>query len=94
MQISLVLIVIGNDRPGIVESLAGQIAAVGANWEESRMARLAGKFTGLLRVSVDEARAADLEARLSSLTAGGLTVVVERSQEPSAPLRQALQLDW
>ena len=93
MQISLVLIVIGNDRPGIVESLAGQIAAVGANWEESRMARLAGKFTGLLRVSVDDTRAADLETRLSSLAAGGLTVVVERSQEPSAPPRQALQLE-
>jgi len=93
MQMSLVLIVIGNDRPGIVESLAGQIAAVGANWEESQMARLAGKFAGLLRVSVDDASAPDLEARLSSLAAGGLTVVVERSDEPPASPRQALQLE-
>ena len=34
-----------------------------------------------------------MEARLSSLAAGGLTVVVERSKEPSPPLRQALQLE-
>ena len=93
MQMSLVLIVIGNDRPGIVESLAGPIAAVGANWEESRMARLAGKFAGLLRVSVDDAKAADLESRLSSLAATGLKVVVERSDEAPAPGRQALRLE-
>lgn len=93
MQISLVLIVIGNDRPGIVESLAGQVAAVGANWEESRMARLAGKFAGVLRVNVDDAKAADLEARLSSLGSGGLTVVVERSGETPAPAPQVLQLE-
>ena len=93
MQMSLVLIVIGNDRPGIVESLAGPIAAVGANWEESRMARLAGKFAGLLRVSVDDAKAADLEARLSSLAATGLKVVVERSDEAPSLGRQVLRLE-
>lgn len=92
MQMSLVLIVMGNDRPGIVESLAGQVAAVGANWEESRMARLAGKFAGLLRVSVDEASAEDLERRLSRLSTGGLTVVVERSDEAAVPPRQMLHL--
>ena len=93
MQISLVLIVMGSDRPGIVESIAGQVAAVGANWEESRMARLAGKFAGLLRIGVDDAKAVDLEARLSSLAAGGLTVVVERSDETPAPPRHALRLE-
>jgi glycine cleavage system regulatory protein len=92
MQMSLVLTVIGNDRPGIVESLAGHVAAVGANWEESRMARLAGKFTGLLRVSVDDGSAEDLERRLSSLTAEGLTIVVERSDAPAAPAPQTLRL--
>jgi len=57
--------------------------AAGANWEESRMARLAGKFAGLLRVTVDDERAAALAAGLRSLP-GGLTVVVEETAE--APL--------
>jgi glycine cleavage system regulatory protein len=90
---SLVLTVIGDDRPGIVERLAEQVLSVGANWEESRMARLSGKFAGLLRVSVDAARADDLASRLMALDSGGLTVVVERTgEEHAAPVR-ALRLE-
>ena len=56
MRTSLVLTIIGDDRPGIVEQLAEEVLDAGANWEESRMARLAGKFAGLLRVSVEAGR--------------------------------------
>ena len=86
MRTSLVLTVIGDDRPGLVEHLSDLVLAAGANWEESRMARLAGKFAGLLRVSVDAERAEALAARLTTLDADGLTVVIERSidTEPSA----------
>jgi glycine cleavage system regulatory protein len=85
MRTSLVLTVIGDDRPGLVEHLSDLVLAAGANWEESRMARLAGKFAGLLRVSVDAERAEALAARLTTLDAEGLTVVIERSvdTEPS-----------
>ena len=79
MRTSLVLTVIGDDRPGIVEQISDRVLAEGANWEESRMARLAGKFAGLLRVSVDHERADALAAGLRTLDAGGLTVVVERT---------------
>jgi glycine cleavage system regulatory protein len=41
MATSLVVTVIGNDRPGIVERLSEVVLAAEANWEESRMARLA-----------------------------------------------------
>jgi glycine cleavage system regulatory protein len=80
MRTSLVLTLIGNDRPGIVERLADEILAAGGNWEESRMARLAGKFAGLLRVSVDAERAEALTARLRAADVG-LTVVVEPSSD-------------
>ena len=78
MKTSLVVTVIGDDKPGIVEQLSNHILAAGANWEESRMARLAGKFAGLLRVSVDAAQADALAARLTS-DVGGLNIVVQRS---------------
>ena len=55
MSTSLVVTVIGNDRPGIVERLSEVVLTAGANWEESRMARLAGKFAGILRISVASA---------------------------------------
>jgi glycine cleavage system regulatory protein len=79
MRISLVVTVIGDDRPGIVEQLSDQVHAAGGNWEESRMSRLAGKFAGLLRISVDAERADELAAGLVGLRAEGLTVVAERS---------------
>jgi glycine cleavage system regulatory protein len=78
VRTSLVLTVIGDDRPGVVEQLSDQVLAAGGNWEESRMARLAGKFAGILRVSVDSDQAEALTARLTSSTPG-LTVVVEQS---------------
>jgi glycine cleavage system regulatory protein len=84
MRTSLVLTVIGDDKPGIVEQLSDQILATGANWEESRMARLGGKFAGLLRITVDSDRAESLAAGLTRSATGGLTVVVERSGEPTA----------
>lgn len=37
----LVLTVIAQDQPGLVERLAGCVAKHGGNWLESRMARMA-----------------------------------------------------
>ena len=62
MRDTLVLTVIGPDRTGLVQSVAERITAVGGNWEESRMARLAGQFAGILRVTVDSARTDELVA--------------------------------
>jgi glycine cleavage system regulatory protein len=78
VSVSLVLTVIGPDRPGIVEALAEKAAAHGANWEESRMARLAGQFAGILRVSVAEDEADPLTEALAGLEREGLKVVVEK----------------
>jgi glycine cleavage system regulatory protein len=74
---SLVLTVISADRPGIVEALSKTVADHGASWLESRMAHLAGHFVGLLRVSVPEARSAELAGALRALEARGLRVIVE-----------------
>jgi glycine cleavage system regulatory protein len=93
MRTSLVLTVIGSDRPGIVEQLSDQVLAAGANWEESRMARLAGKFAGLLRVSVDTDRADRLAGGLRALSSGDLTIVVERSGDVDAGRSVALTLE-
>ena len=93
MSRSLVVTVIGNDRPGIVERLSDLVLAAGANWEESRMARLAGKFAGILRISVDAADADTLAAGLRALTTEGLTVVVEGSGEPPTETFHTVRLE-
>lgn len=92
MKTFLVLTLIGNDQPGLVESLAQIVAQNQGNWLESNMSRLAGKFAGILRVSVDEDKADQLVAALDALSPR-LKLVVERSahNEPEAPTR-ALRL--
>lgn len=74
MPKSLVMTILGPDRPGLVESLSATIADHGGNWLESRMAQLAGHFTGILRVECPEGQAEALLEALRHLGASGLTV--------------------
>ena len=76
MQTPLVMTVVGQDRPGLVEAIAQIVAAHGGNWLESRMCRLGGEFAGILQVHVDAAREAQLKRDLEALEAQGFRVVV------------------
>ena len=82
---ALTLTLIGRDRPGLVRSLSERVAAAGGNWLESRMARLAGQFAGILLVDVPEAGVARLVADLQALEAEGLHATVERGLGDEAP---------
>ena len=93
MRTSLVLTVIGADRPGIVETLSDQVLAAGANWEESSMARLAGQFAGLLRVSVDSDQADRLAAGLRALSSADLTIVVARSGDVAVARSRSITIE-
>ena len=84
---TLVLTIIGNDRPGLVDSLARVVADHGGNWMESRMAHLGGKFAGILRVAVAAERADALVAALGKLDAEGLRVVGEADAVDVVPAR-------
>lgn len=77
---TLVLTVIGDDRSGLVSALSGVIAEHGGSWERSQMARLAGKFAGIVLVAVPDDRADALTRALEPLGADGLlSVTAERS---------------
>ena len=78
---SLVVTVLGKDRPGLVELVSAVVEDHGGDWVESRMSRLAGEFAGILRVSVPAARADALSEGLEGLRSQGLRVVVERGFE-------------
>jgi len=80
-----VLTLIGPARPGLVESIAERVAAHGGNWLESRMARLAGHFAGILRVEVDEERIPELEGR-------GVRIVAESGHHAEADAGRAMEL--
>jgi glycine cleavage system regulatory protein len=79
LNVSLVLTVIGPDRPGLVESLSQAIAGQEGNWLESRMARMAGQFAGILRANVPEEKAEALRSELLALETQGIRITVETS---------------
>ena len=77
MHIALVLTVLGDDRPGLIETLSAVLEQHGANWLESRMVDLAGKFAGVLKVSVPATSSDALSAALIDLSAQGLQIQVQ-----------------
>ncbi len=79
---SLILTVVGPDRPGLVRALSEAVAARGGSWLESRMARLAGQFAGIVLVEAPAALADDLHA-LESQDLRIVTQDVAESQTPA-----------
>jgi glycine cleavage system regulatory protein len=87
-----VLTAIGDDRAGLVNALADVVAEHGGNWERSQMAELAGKFAGIVMVTVPDPSADGLLAALDSLD-GVLDVHAHRGgEEQPESQRVALEL--
>ncbi len=76
VQATFIVTFIGEDRPGLVETLSQTISDHGGNWLESRLSQLAGKFAGLIRVSLPEASSDALQSALKALDADGISVRV------------------
>ena len=91
---SLVLTVIGEDKPGLVEGLATLVADHHGNWLESRMARLAGQFAGILHVEVPAEHRAALGQALKQLSERGLRVTVtNQGADPTTTVAQEVTLE-
>jgi glycine cleavage system regulatory protein len=76
MLATLVMTVIGADRPGLVQMVAARVADHGGNWLESRMCRLGGQFAGILRVEVAQESRDELVNALRTLEVDGLRVII------------------
>lgn len=82
MNEDFVITAIGDDRPGLVEELAAVVVAHDANWLESSMAHVAGKFAGLAHIHVPTQRVAALQKALTDFKP--LRVIVERAGHKSS----------
>ncbi len=88
---TFVLTVLGDDRPGLVSAISAPIKAHGASWERSQLSHLAGKFAGIVLVSVAKKRFEALSADLMALKDEGLQVVLERTDDPDE--RESVRLN-
>jgi len=90
----VVMTIVGSDRPGLVEAVAEAVARAGGNWLESRMAHLAGKFAGILRVQAPADAIGRLVTAIEELSQGGLKVTVEHgAAAASIGPQRSLELD-
>ncbi|MGD9548362.1 MAG: glycine cleavage system protein R [Candidatus Krumholzibacteriia bacterium] len=84
----LVITIVGDDRPGIVESLAAVVADHGGNWLSSSLSDLAGQFAGIIEVAVDDSRCDDLAAAIGALP--GLQVHSVKGRAASEPSGESM----
>ena len=85
MKRNVAISFVGQDRPGLIQSLADVVVSLSGNWLESRMSYLADKFAGVALVEVDEGHVDELNVRLSALE--HLTVIIELTDTAEPALR-------
>lgn len=71
---TLILSVIGSDRPGLTQALARAVLSAGGNWLESHLSQLGGLYVGSVLVELDHDRVEALREAVSAVDAEGLEV--------------------
>ena len=88
MSTSIVLTVVSEDHPGIVENLSELLTEHGGNWTESSMLSMAGQFAGILLASVPDQQAEAFIQGLTRLESEGMQIVAKRSGSVSRPMTE------
>jgi glycine cleavage system regulatory protein len=79
MLTSVVITVIGPDRPGIVSAISDKAVEFGANWTESLMANFAGQFAGIVQLQVPAQQCEALMAALRALESPTMRIAVAKA---------------
>jgi glycine cleavage system regulatory protein len=88
----LIISIMADDRPGLVETLSKIIKEHDGSWLESRMSHLAGKFAGIVQVQVTNNKKESLTNALLALKQQNWTVAIaasgqsEQQNQPCATL--------
>jgi len=75
MNTSIVLTVIADDQPGIIQRVSQVVTEFGGTWTQSSMSSLAGQFAGILLVSVPRNKTDACVEKLHALKSSGLHVI-------------------
>ena len=94
MSTSLVLTISAHDRPGIMSRLSNTITNHGGNWLESRMARLAGQFVGIVCLECSKEEEPTLRTSLTKLNDEGIHVhILDHGDLSDYPFTRHMQID-
>lgn len=82
---SLVITLVGPDRPGLVGKVADVVRQHNGNWLESRMSHLADQFAGIVLVEVQQDQAEALVSSLENLADDQLRLVAQLENTAAPP---------
>ena len=75
MNTSIVLTILADDQPGIIQTVSSTLHKHGGSWTQSSMSSLAGQFAGILLASVPSENSAACRKELHGLESQGLRVI-------------------
>ena len=81
MTTPIVLTIIADDQPGIIETVSRVLTKHDGNWTQSSMSSLAGHFAGILLASVPDDKTEACLAELHGLESRGLRITANVSGE-------------
>lgn len=81
----VILMAIGDDRPGLTQSLADAIVEAEGNWLESHFATLGGKYVGSVLVDLPEAQLFKLKDAAGRMDASGFHVSIQSATSATPP---------
>jgi glycine cleavage system regulatory protein len=84
MNTSIVLTVIANDQPGVIEAVSSVLRNHDGNWTQSSMSSLAGQFAGILLVYVPAENTDACIAELNKLETEGVRIITHVSDDQPA----------
>jgi len=83
MNNQLVISVMAEDRPGVVDKVANLVTEPNGHWLQSALSRLGGKFAGIVLVEVPPDSQQPLETALGGLAASNIRATVEQAGSPT-----------
>jgi len=90
---TFVLSVISEDRSGLVAALSGVVARHGGNWERAHLTHLAGRFAGVVLVTVPDVGSSAFLADLAPLRDEGLLEIAVDTGTPVPAAGPVVHLD-
>ncbi len=86
----IIVMAVGEDRPGLTQALADAIVAAEGNWLESHFARLGGQYVGSVLVELPAHALPALEQAASGMSESGFHITIEPANESAADQGQLL----
>jgi len=87
---TMILSVIGSDRPGLTQALARAVLSAGGNWLESHLSRLGGLYVGSVLVELEAGDIDRLRAAVADVDAQGLEVRIAPTVETTSTVGETV----